>query len=125
MVNGSRCFRGVTEYRRARSIRLESAFAPRIGTLGINRRDQASVPHGPRSAASVVAQFSWGQLQPMRCITTTWETSMPVKVRCSGCQKVLNAPERARGKAIKCPDCATVIKVPAEKQVATKAAAPP
>ncbi|MGE3316069.1 MAG: zinc ribbon domain-containing protein [Planctomycetaceae bacterium] len=50
---------------------------------------------------------------------------MPVKVRCSGCQKVINAPERARGKAIKCPECETVVKVPAEKQVAKQAAAPP
>lgn len=50
---------------------------------------------------------------------------MPVKVRCSGCQKILNAPERARGKAIKCPECATVIKVPAEKQAVRQAAPPP
>jgi len=39
---------------------------------------------------------------------------MPVKVRCGGCQKVLNAPDKARGKAIRCPDCETVVKVPAE-----------
>ncbi len=38
---------------------------------------------------------------------------MPVKVRCSGCQKVLNAPDKARGKAIKCPSCETPIRVPA------------
>lgn len=38
---------------------------------------------------------------------------MPVKVRCSGCEKVLNAPDKARGKAIKCPSCGGVVKVPA------------
>ncbi len=37
---------------------------------------------------------------------------MPVKVRCSGCQKVLNAPDKARGKVLKCPQCGTKIKVP-------------
>lgn len=37
---------------------------------------------------------------------------MPVKVRCSGCKKVLNAPDKARGKAIKCPSCETRIRVP-------------
>ena len=37
---------------------------------------------------------------------------MPVKVRCGSCQKVLNAPDRARGKAIKCPNCAGTIRVP-------------
>jgi len=50
---------------------------------------------------------------------------MPVKVRCPGCQKILNAPDRARGKAIRCPDCETVIRVPAQRQVAKQAAAPP
>jgi uncharacterized RDD family membrane protein YckC/phage FluMu protein Com len=44
---------------------------------------------------------------------------MPVKIRCKGCQKVLNVPDRARGKAIKCPNCETVLKIP----VATAAAA--
>ena len=38
---------------------------------------------------------------------------MAVKVRCTGCQKVLNAPDQARGKAIKCPNCDTRITVPA------------
>lgn len=37
---------------------------------------------------------------------------MPVKVRCPGCDKVLNAPDAARGKAIKCPGCETKIRVP-------------
>lgn len=39
---------------------------------------------------------------------------MPVKVRCSTCEKVLNAPDTARGKAIKCPGCQGKISVPAE-----------
>jgi hypothetical protein len=39
---------------------------------------------------------------------------MPVKVKCSGCEAVLNAPDRARGKAVKCPKCGTPIRVPAE-----------
>jgi DNA-directed RNA polymerase subunit RPC12/RpoP len=39
---------------------------------------------------------------------------MPVKVRCSTCEKVLNAPDAARGKAIKCPGCQGKISVPPE-----------
>ncbi len=38
---------------------------------------------------------------------------MAVKVRCPTCDKVLNAPDAARGKAIKCPGCETKVKVPA------------
>src|SRR5207245_2925023 len=38
---------------------------------------------------------------------------MAVKVRCPTCEKVLNAPDAARGKAVKCPGCETRIKVPA------------
>lgn len=38
---------------------------------------------------------------------------MPVKVKCSGCDTVLNAPDRARGKAVKCPKCGTAVRVPA------------
>lgn len=43
---------------------------------------------------------------------------MPVKVRCSGCETTLNAPDKARGKAIACPKCGTKIKVPAEAAAA-------
>ena len=52
---------------------------------------------------------------------------MPVKVRCSGCEHVVNAPDRARGKAVKCPQCGKAIRVPAEKAApaAKKAAARP
>lgn len=52
---------------------------------------------------------------------------MPVKVRCGSCERVVNAPDRARGKAVKCPQCGNPIRVPAEKAapVAKKAAAPP
>lgn len=35
------------------------------------------------------------------------------KIRCQGCQTVLNAPESARGKVIACPKCSTKLKVPA------------
>ncbi|HBH50854.1 MAG TPA: hypothetical protein DDY91_03070 [Planctomycetaceae bacterium] len=38
---------------------------------------------------------------------------MPVKVRCPGCRKVLTAPDAARGKALKCPDCETKVRIPA------------
>ncbi len=37
---------------------------------------------------------------------------MPIKVRCPGCKKLLNAPDKARGKVLKCPKCETRIKVP-------------
>jgi DNA-directed RNA polymerase subunit M/transcription elongation factor TFIIS len=48
---------------------------------------------------------------------------MPVKVRCPSCDKLLNAPDAARGKAIKCPGCETKVRVPAEgtPKVAAKA----
>ncbi len=35
------------------------------------------------------------------------------KIRCRGCETVLNAPDNARGKVIKCPKCSTKLKVPA------------
>ncbi|MBI3862486.1 MAG: zinc ribbon domain-containing protein [Planctomycetia bacterium] len=38
---------------------------------------------------------------------------MAVKVKCPTCEKVLNAPDSARGKAVKCPGCETKVKVPA------------
>lgn len=38
---------------------------------------------------------------------------MPVKVRCGGCEQVLNVPDKARGKTIACPKCSEKIKVPA------------
>lgn len=38
---------------------------------------------------------------------------MPVKVRCPGCKKALNAPDKARGKVLKCPQCETKIRIPA------------
>jgi hypothetical protein len=50
-------------------------------------------------------------------------TEMPVKVRCPECEKVLNAPDRARGKAIKCPACGSAVRVPAEKASAANPAA--
>jgi Zn finger protein HypA/HybF involved in hydrogenase expression len=59
---------------------------------------------------------------------------MPVKVRCPECEKVLNAPDRARGKAIKCPACGSAVRVPvgsssganpATRKPAKKVSAPP
>lgn len=47
---------------------------------------------------------------------------MPIKVKCSGCGKKLNAPSKAAGKALKCPGCGEKIKVP---NVQRKAAAKP
>ncbi len=50
---------------------------------------------------------------------------MPVKVRCPGCEKVLNAPDAARGKQVRCPKCETAVKIPvAEKKKRVKQAAP-
>ncbi|MEZ6058690.1 MAG: RDD family protein [Planctomycetaceae bacterium] len=37
---------------------------------------------------------------------------MPIKVRCRGCEKVLNAPDKAMGKVIQCPNCGTKLKIP-------------
>jgi Zn finger protein HypA/HybF involved in hydrogenase expression len=51
--------------------------------------------------------------------------AMPVKVRCSACEKVLNAPDRARGKAIKCPACGSAVRVPIAKPTKKVAAPPP
>ena len=39
---------------------------------------------------------------------------MPVKVRCTSCDKVLTVPDTARGKAVKCPGCQQRIAVPDE-----------
>ena len=39
---------------------------------------------------------------------------MPVKVRCTSCDKVLTVPDTARGKAVKCPSCQERIAVPDE-----------
>ncbi len=41
---------------------------------------------------------------------------MPVKIRCTGCKKILNVSDRARGKVIACPDCQTKIRVPTPKK---------
>lgn len=38
---------------------------------------------------------------------------MPVKVRCKSCGHAVNAPDKARGKAIRCPKCKKPVKVPA------------
>ncbi len=38
---------------------------------------------------------------------------MPVKLKCSGCETVLNVPDAARGKVVKCKSCGKPLKVPA------------
>ncbi|ADG65921.1 hypothetical protein Plim_0068 [Planctopirus limnophila DSM 3776] len=44
---------------------------------------------------------------------------MPLKVRCKACGTVVTAPDAARGKAIRCPDCESKIPVPAGDSKAT------
>lgn len=34
------------------------------------------------------------------------------KIRCRGCEKILNIPDKARGKVVQCPHCQTKLKVP-------------
>ncbi|WP_146529649.1 hypothetical protein [Novipirellula artificiosorum] len=48
---------------------------------------------------------------------------MPIRLNCQ-CGKTLNIPDNLAGKAVKCPGCATVLKVPAAKATASPAAAP-
>lgn len=51
---------------------------------------------------------------------------MPVKVRCGGCEQVLNVPDKAKGKSVACPKCGEKIKVPAgDDAPAAKAPAKP
>lgn len=38
---------------------------------------------------------------------------MPLQVTCSGCQATLAAPDTAAGKAVRCPKCQAVVRVPA------------
>ncbi len=49
---------------------------------------------------------------------------MPVKVRCTSCDKVVTAPDAARGKAIKCPGCQERIAVPGEASTSGAMKAP-
>jgi len=48
---------------------------------------------------------------------------MPVKVRCTSCDKVLTVPDAARGKSVKCPGCEGRVAVPAEETKGKKKAA--
>ncbi|REK27313.1 MAG: hypothetical protein DWQ41_08085 [Planctomycetota bacterium] len=52
---------------------------------------------------------------------------MPVKIRCRGCEKVLAAPDKAKGRVIQCPKCGTKLKVPggpAKSKTKARAKAP-
>ncbi len=49
---------------------------------------------------------------------------MPVKIRCNGCEQVLNVPDKARGRTVACPKCNAKLKIPAGDDVpSTKPAA--
>ena len=48
---------------------------------------------------------------------------MAVKVRCPSCSKSLNAPDAAKGKAVKCPGCGGKVSVPAGEATSSKAGA--
>ena len=41
---------------------------------------------------------------------------MPIKVRCESCGKGLNAPDKLRGKTVKCPNCSEPLRVPSGKK---------
>ena len=41
---------------------------------------------------------------------------MPIKVRCDSCEKVLNAPDKLRGKTVKCPNCSDPLRIPSGKK---------
>lgn len=42
-------------------------------------------------------------------------SSEKIKIRCPGCQKVLQISASSAGKAVKCPGCTKIFKVPAAK----------
>ncbi len=50
---------------------------------------------------------------------------MPIKVRCEGCQTVLNVPDQAAGKVLKCKQCGGRVKVPGTPAAAGAAPAKP
>jgi uncharacterized RDD family membrane protein YckC/ribosomal protein S27E len=50
--------------------------------------------------------------------------NMPIKVRCEGCQTVLNVPDQAAGKAVKCKQCGGRVLVPGGESEAATAARP-
>ncbi|MEY3172206.1 MAG: hypothetical protein RLZZ436_119 [Planctomycetota bacterium] len=49
---------------------------------------------------------------------------MPIRVQCAGCQTVLNAPDAAAGKALKCRQCGGRVPVPAAGSAAGAPAKP-
>jgi hypothetical protein len=50
---------------------------------------------------------------------------MPIEIACPGCGKQLKAPDAAAGKRVKCPQCATVVPVPAPPPPIVPQAPPP
>jgi RsiW-degrading membrane proteinase PrsW (M82 family) len=48
-----------------------------------------------------------------RRITLSDETTMPIRVQCSACDKTLKVADKLAGKRIRCPECQAVVKVPA------------
>ena len=49
---------------------------------------------------------------------------MPIKVRCEGCQTVLNVPDQAAGKAVKCKQCGGRVLIPGGESEAAAPARP-
>jgi phage FluMu protein Com len=48
---------------------------------------------------------------------------MPIEIQCTSCSKRLRVPDNAAGKRVKCPQCQSVLSVPAAGAVPTPAAA--
>ena len=48
----------------------------------------------------------------MNCCQADTRLKMPIKVRCEGCQTVLNVSDQAAGKAVKCKQCGGRVLVP-------------
>ncbi len=44
---------------------------------------------------------------------------MPIRVKCTGCQKIISAPDKFAGKTAKCPGCGATISIPSENAETT------
>jgi hypothetical protein len=49
---------------------------------------------------------------------------MPIDVTCGACGRAINAPDKLAGKKVKCPQCATIVAVPAPRSADTPPARP-